>query len=143
MKRKTAVRFGAAQPIPGREQSQERFAPLPASDSWRGSGARAHFALVLLALGATLVACSDGGSSNGAENGEPMEAGAMQGSECEEAGEKLAECAGLSEGSGGRGEFDCTGAAKCISDCVNEAPCEQINDAEGTPYGGCLISCSE
>jgi len=60
---------------------------------------------------------------------------------CDRGFERVEQCGGTVEVQGG--DVDCSGQVKCLMLCVNDAPCEDIQNSAGTDYEVCLDSCSE
>lgn len=62
------------------------------------------------------------------------------GNACDDAADKLAECAGIPGGAEAEGE--CSEAAECMAECINNATCEEINATTQNSYHECVAKCT-
>ena len=57
---------------------------------------------------------------------------------CEDAVDHLEECGtGVSDADN---DIDCTGAAECLADCINDASCEDMAN-QAPSYSNCIAGC--
>ncbi len=60
--------------------------------------------------------------------------------ECEDAADKIKECGGEVEGAKDSG--DCSGAAECVSKCINAASCDELKNFDlNSNYAKCTLAC--